>query len=148
MLFTLPAGALKTYDKPVHIASHAVNEEHNVLFAVLSVAGVNVVEPRSEEFSCATPESHRRGERAYHVKAYRGGKDGFLFWLDKGIFFGFKKPLWWVGLEQVESISYTSVLQRTFNVVVSYRESIVGMTTGGEGEGEGGGRLRKWSLVC
>lgn len=32
--------------------------------------------PDDAEFVSATPESHRKGEKAYHVKAFKGSKDG------------------------------------------------------------------------
>lgn len=48
---------------------------------------------------------------------------GFLFFLSTGVFFGFKKPLLFFAFENVESISYTSVLQRTFNLNVAARAS-------------------------
>jgi hypothetical protein len=35
-----------------------------------------VTYPDEAEFVSATPESHRKGEKAYHVKAFRGSKDG------------------------------------------------------------------------
>lgn len=35
-----------------------------------------LVEPSEDEFTSAVPESHRKGEKAYHVKAFRGTKDG------------------------------------------------------------------------
>lgn len=98
---------------------------------------VMVTHPNEEEFVGAIPESHRKGEKAYHVKAFRGSKDGrenaghfwsiltyypgFLFFLQTGIFFGFKKPLLWFDFDSIESISYTSVLQRTFNLNISYK---------------------------
>lgn len=37
-----------------------------------------VVFPTAEEFSSAVPESHRKGEKAYHVKAHRGSKEGMI----------------------------------------------------------------------
>jgi hypothetical protein len=40
-----------------------------------TVAG-KLIEPDDAEFASATPEAHRKGERAYHVKAFRGSKDG------------------------------------------------------------------------
>ena len=40
-----------------------------------------------------------------------------------GIVFGFKKPLTFFPFSSVESISYTSVLQRTFNLVISARDT-------------------------
>jgi hypothetical protein len=38
--------------------------------------GKQVVFPDAEEFASATPESHRKGDKAYHVKAHRGSKEG------------------------------------------------------------------------
>ena len=35
-----------------------------------------VVCPDEKEFVSATPESHRKEEKAYHVKAFRGSKEG------------------------------------------------------------------------
>jgi hypothetical protein len=35
-----------------------------------------IVEPDHTEFESATPEAHRKGEKAYHVKAFKGSKDG------------------------------------------------------------------------
>ena len=45
---------------------------------------------------------------------------GYLFFLSEGVFFGFKKPLQFFALDDINSISYTSVLQRTFNLIVAY----------------------------
>ena len=45
---------------------------------------------------------------------------GYLFFLSDGVFFGFKKPLQFFPLDDIGSISYTSVLQRTFNLVIAY----------------------------
>ncbi|PKY04049.1 Rtt106-domain-containing protein [Aspergillus campestris IBT 28561] len=80
-----------------------------------------VVRPDEREFVSAMPEAHRKGEKAYHVKAFRGSKEGYLFLLPTGIMFGFKKPLLFFAFETVDSISYTSVLQRTFNLNVMAR---------------------------
>ncbi|KAL4881484.1 histone chaperone rtt106 [Aspergillus karnatakaensis] len=82
---------------------------------------VLVVRPDAQEFVSAMPEAHRKGEKAYHVKAFRGSKEGYLFFLSTGIFFGFKKPILFFAFESVDSISYTSVLQRTFNLNVVAR---------------------------
>ena len=46
---------------------------------------------------------------------------GYLFFLSTGIFFGFKKPLMFFAFENIESTSYTSVLQRTFNLNIATR---------------------------
>jgi hypothetical protein len=51
---------------------------------------------------------------------------GYLFFLSPGILWGFKKPLLFLPFSSITSISYTSVLQRTFNLNVQ-------ATTGAEG---------------
>lgn len=38
--------------------------------------GKEVIFPDADEFASAIPESHRKGEKAYHVKAHRGSKEG------------------------------------------------------------------------
>lgn len=35
-----------------------------------------VTYPEEAEFVSATPEPHRKGEKAYHVKTFKGSKDG------------------------------------------------------------------------
>lgn len=46
---------------------------------------------------------------------------GYLFFLSTGILFGFKKPLVFFSFDNIESVSYTSVLQRTFNLNITTR---------------------------
>ena len=46
-------------------------------------------------------------------------RTGFLFFLPTGIFWGFKKPLHFFAFADIASISYSSVLQRTFNLTVA-----------------------------
>ncbi|PYH82047.1 Rtt106-domain-containing protein [Aspergillus uvarum CBS 121591] len=82
-----------------------------------------VIRPDERQFVSAIPEAHRKGEKAFHVKAHRGSKDGYLFLLSTGILFGFKKPLIFFAFENIDSISYTSVLQRTFNLNILARPS-------------------------
>jgi hypothetical protein len=48
---------------------------------------------------------------------------GYLFFLENGIVFGFKKPLFFYPFSAIESISYTSVLQRTFNLVITTQDA-------------------------
>ncbi|RAK98382.1 putative negative regulator of DNA transposition (Rtt106) [Aspergillus ibericus CBS 121593] len=86
-----------------------------------NLSQTKVVRPDERQFVSAMPEAHRKGEKAYHVKAFRGSKEGYLFLLSTGILFGFKKPLVFFAFENVDSISYTSVLQRTFNLNVVAR---------------------------
>ncbi|PWY76220.1 putative negative regulator of DNA transposition [Aspergillus heteromorphus CBS 117.55] len=88
-----------------------------------NLSQTKVVRPDERQFVSAMPEAHRKGEKAYHVKAFRGSKEGYLFLLSTGILFGFKKPLVFFAFENVDSISYTSVLQRTFNLNVVARST-------------------------
>ncbi len=83
----------------------------------------NVVEPTGAEFASQIAQAHRKGETAFHVKAFRGSKDGFLFLLSTGILWGFKKPLEFFAFDTIESVSYTSILQRTFNMNIAFRSS-------------------------
>ncbi|KAK5116653.1 hypothetical protein LTR62_007327 [Meristemomyces frigidus] len=90
---------------------------------LLQSQGKHVVIPSAAEFASSIEQPHRKGEKAYHVKAHRGSKDGYLFFLSNGIVFGFKKPLAYFAFPAIDAISYTSVLQRTFNLVVTVHES-------------------------
>lgn len=46
------------------------------LNALLQPYGKRVVRPTDAEFSSSIPQSHRKGEKAYHVKAHKGSKEG------------------------------------------------------------------------
>lgn len=103
----------------------------------LAPFGKSVVFPTKAEFQSTIPQAHRKGEPGFHVKAFRGSKEGkscidvtdqvqkltawagFLFLTSVGIVFGFKKPIVYLSFGTVESISYTSVLQRTFNLSIT-----------------------------
>lgn len=69
-------------------------------------------------FASEIRQSHRPSEKAVHVKAFRGSKDGHLFFLPNGILWGFKKPLLFLPHGKISSVAYTSVLQRTFNLSI------------------------------
>jgi len=43
---------------------------------LLNPHGKHVVRPSAAEFASSIPQSHRKGEKAYHVKAHRGSKEG------------------------------------------------------------------------
>lgn len=81
-------------------------------------ANVKIVEADEKLFASEQRQAHRPGEKAVHVKAFRGSKDGYLFFLPSGILWGFKKPLLFLPHERIAAVSYTSVLQRTFNLSV------------------------------
>ncbi|KAI9854980.1 MAG: hypothetical protein M1824_006489 [Vezdaea acicularis] len=80
-------------------------------------------QPTADEFASAIPQPHRKDEPAYHAKCFRGTKDGYLFFLPGGLLWCFKKPLLFASFAAIESVSYTSILQRTFNLVVSLQDT-------------------------
>ena len=41
-----------------------------------NATGLEITRPDEAEFFSATPEAHRKGEKAYHVKAFKGSKEG------------------------------------------------------------------------
>lgn len=90
---------------------------------------VQIVEPDPTEFVSETAQPYKKGDKAVHVKAFRGNKDGFLFFLPTGIFWGFKKPLIFFSFDSIDSVSYTSVLQRTFNLNISARGTLFNSET-------------------
>lgn len=127
LVFTIPATAPKQGTIGGRDAAQADphSDAYHTLFhwairTRLRAAGssADIVSADPSKFHSAIPQSHRPKEKAVHVGAFRGSKDGFLFFLENGILWGFKKPLLFIPLERVAAFSYTSVLQRTFNIVV------------------------------
>ncbi|KAB8606243.1 hypothetical protein FH972_025873 [Carpinus fangiana] len=89
--------------------------------AAVSHARCSPVAPSADEFLSALTQPHKSSVKPAHAKAFRGSKDGYLFLLAPGIVWGFRKPVLWFPFDRVVSVSYTSVLQRTFNIVVAAR---------------------------
>lgn len=90
-----------------------------------------VVSPVKSEFQSAVPQPHRKGEPAFHVKAHRGTKEGYLWFLGSGVVWGFKKPLMFIEFVRIDSVSYTSITKRTFNLNIHIHP---GKDAGGDGE--------------
>lgn len=140
LVFTIPSTAPKpgTITGPSAAAAAPVSDSYATLFhwaltTSLHAAGNHACELVSSDpkvFHSVARQAYRPQEKAVHVKAFRGSKDGFLFFLPTGILWGFKKPLLFLPLDKIVAVSYTSVLQRTFNIVVELEE--------GEGSEEGG----------
>ena len=127
LVFTIPAGAPKpgSIGGPNAGAAAAVSDSYSSLFnwainkcLQAGSRGTQIVAADPDKFHSVLKQSHRPKEKAVHVKAFRGSKDGFLFFLENGILWGFKKPLLFMPLNRIAAVSYTSVLQRTFNMVV------------------------------
>lgn len=126
-MFTIPATAPKqgTVGGTEAGAAAAVSDTYKSLFhwaisSRLKAAGnpVPITAADPSKFHSVIRQAHRPNEKAVHVGGYRGSKDGFLFFLENGILWGFKKPLIFIPLNRIFAISYTSILQVTFNIVV------------------------------
>ncbi|KAI6832103.1 Rtt106-domain-containing protein [Hortaea werneckii] len=125
VLFTLneiaPQEAISAEQK-IEEGDTLVSIAERDLSDMLGKYGKKITRPTEKEFASAIPQSHRKGEKAWHVKAHRGTKEGYLWFLSTGILFGFKKPIAFFPFTSIDSISYTSVLQRTFNLVIAARD--------------------------
>lgn len=133
LVFTIPDAA----PKPGAIAgleanaASAVSDEYKTLFdwaitTRLKAAGkkIKIVEADPKLFASEIRQAHRPGEKAVHIKAFRGSKDGYLFFLPNGILWAFKKPLLFLPHERIVGVSYVNVLQRTFNLSVEVDTSV------------------------
>lgn len=127
LVFTVSAAAPKpgSVSGPSAAAAASVSDSYGTLFnwalttSLRSAGnGTTVVSSNPRLFYSAARQPFRPSEKAVHVKAFRGSKDGYLFFLPTGILWGFKKPLLFLPLDRIVAVSYTSVLQRTFNIVV------------------------------
>ena len=127
MLWTIPDTEPKEGTVSPSIDKIASGKYRPLLLASINQAlkphKKRVTEPTNQEFASQLAQAHRKGETAYHIKGFRGAKDGFLFLLSTGIIWGFKKPLEFFPFDVIDSISYTSVLQRTFNLNITSRSS-------------------------
>ncbi|KAL2196678.1 putative chaperone protein [Corynascus similis CBS 632.67] len=128
LVFTVPATAPKpgSIGGPSAAAAEPVSDTYSSLFHWALVTSMRsagnhacqLVASDPKLFHSVARQPHRPGEKAVHVKAFRGSKDGFLFFLPTGILWGFKKPLLFLPLDRIVAVSYTNVLRTTFNMVV------------------------------
>ena len=131
LVFTIAATPPKpgTISGTDAVAAAAVSDDHRTLFdwaltSRLHAAGkANILIERADEklFHSVQRQAHRPDEKAVHVRAFRGSKDGYLFFLPSGILWAFKKPLIFIPHERVVAVSYTSVLQRTFDLCIEIK---------------------------
>ncbi|KUJ12093.1 Rtt106-domain-containing protein [Mollisia scopiformis] len=135
IVFSIPDSAPKpgTISGLEAAAASAVSDDLKTLFdwallARLKAAGkdTKIVQADEKLFASEQRQAHRPGEKAVHVKAFRGSKDGYLFFLPNGILWAFKKPMLFLPHERILAVSYTSVLQRTFNLSVEVDMSVSG----------------------
>ncbi|KAJ4265368.1 hypothetical protein NW762_004656 [Fusarium torreyae] len=125
LVFTVPATAPKqgTIGGPDAASAAAVSDNYKSLFhwalnRHLKPHGVDITSADPNKFYSMVRQPHRPNEKAVHVKAFRGSKDGYLFFLETGILWGFKKPLMFIPLNRIAATSYTNILQRTFNIAI------------------------------
>lgn len=83
------------------------------------ITQVSVIQPNEQDFTSAIPQPHRKHEPAVHVIAHRGPKEGFLFFLPTGLVYCFKRPILYINLQDITSVTYNDILQRTFNLTVT-----------------------------
>ncbi|KAG5971584.1 hypothetical protein E4U58_007383 [Claviceps cyperi] len=127
LVFTVPVTTPKegTLGGSEATAAAAVSDTFKSLFhwafqRRLRAAGnpINIVSADPNKFHSAARQAQRPNEKAVHVSGFRGSKDGYLFFLENGILWGFKKPLIFIPRNRIAAISYTNILQITFNMVV------------------------------
>ncbi|KAK8167927.1 hypothetical protein BKA80DRAFT_307772 [Phyllosticta citrichinensis] len=81
-----------------------------------------IVIPKNNDGVMAAAEDADVKEQIVWTFAEPSNKEveaGYLFFTSEGIIFGFKKPLMYFSFASIDSISYTSVLQRTFNLNIT-----------------------------
>jgi len=145
LVFTIPDGAPKTASGDAMGMGYDTTTYQALLVGLLnaqlkpSKAKISAIEePKENVFFSAAPQSHRKGEKAFHVKAHRGNKEGiyrptmrgieadwmlgYLFFLQRGILWAFKKPLIYFSFGNIDSVSYTSITKRTVNLSVRVQE--------------------------
>jgi hypothetical protein len=140
LVFTVPATAPKpgSIAGPSAKTAEAVSDTYSSLFhwaltTSLRSAGnhaCQLVASDPKLFHSVARQAHRPNEKAVHVKAFRGSKDGFLFFLPTGILWGFKKPLLFLPLDRIVAVSYTNVLRTTFNMIVELDTDMPGVPPG------------------
>lgn len=62
-------GAIEEGDTYASLTEKSLNR-------TLVLTGIKLVKPTDAEFASAIPQSHRKGEKGYHVRAHRGSKEG------------------------------------------------------------------------
>ena len=91
MLFTVPDTVPKAGSGSLQKGTDPSNTYKTILLSLLNKglknvrSGAKVSEPSTTEFSSQLPQAVRKGETAYHVKAFRGAKEGYLFLLSTSI---------------------------------------------------------------
>ncbi|KAL9108623.1 MAG: hypothetical protein Q9227_006569 [Pyrenula ochraceoflavens] len=92
-------------------------------FTMLGDEVSELTEPFDREFTSTLPDPLRKGEKLFYVKCYRGTKDGFLWPLPNGLLFTPKKPILFFRFDDITSIHYSNIVQRTFSLNITTKVS-------------------------
>lgn len=80
MVFTVndgpPKAAYSGSGQPITVGEEDTAEKLVRRILNDNLSQTKVISPDEREFASATPEAHRKGEKAFHVKAFRGSKEG------------------------------------------------------------------------
>lgn len=60
-------------------------------------------------------------DETFYVQAYKGNREGYLYFLPNHVIFGFRKPILIFNSTDIESITYNSITRLTFNVLLDVR---------------------------
>ncbi|WBW72569.1 histone H3.3 H4 heterotetramer chaperone Rtt106 [Schizosaccharomyces osmophilus] len=86
--------------------------------------GISIVAPSQEEFVCPVAQTGDNGV-SYGVEANYKNKDGYLYFLKKGVLWGFRKPMLFIDTSDIQNFYYSNVLQRTFSINFEVRNTIL-----------------------
>jgi hypothetical protein len=127
IVFGVPDTIAKTAVASTTYTLDPITSYKSVLItAFKKIYNIIVVEPSAEEFASPIPLPGRPKEPAFHAVSHRGAKEGFLYFLATGILYGFKKPVLFFPLDMIREVTFTNILQRTFNLVVCTEENVEG----------------------
>ncbi len=77
VLFTVPGGKVKGDSIQSEVSFSSEDSYKDVVVQMLNKRlKSKVLEPNEKEFASQVAQAHRKGEKAVHVKAFRGSKDG------------------------------------------------------------------------
>ncbi|EPS37051.1 hypothetical protein H072_9337 [Dactylellina haptotyla CBS 200.50] len=122
LLFTVPDTPVK---KDVSVTDTS-GPKQNLIATLEGQLRLKVSEPEPGIFQSLAVNLYRKSESSFHVKSHLGIKEGFLFFLQDAIIWGFKKPLHCFEFDSIESSSYTSITQRTFSLTIRALEQFGG----------------------
>ncbi|EPX72181.1 histone chaperone Rtt106-like protein [Schizosaccharomyces octosporus yFS286] len=86
--------------------------------------GISTIAPSKEEFVCPVAQTGDNGV-SYGVEANYKNKDGYLYFLKKGVLWGFRKPVLFIETSDIQNFYYSNVLQRTFSINFEVRDTTI-----------------------